>query len=151
MFFGSCLACSSNEFGYVDTNEQFYCNSCWEDHKLFSYRCFSFAAVYDLNTGKRLSTGGSVNSACAERQALWKLGVDFHTPKVIVVSRIRRNRNNKKTNMGGSKPCSQCIISMNMYNVQRVCYSGTGDKFTWENVSEIKNDYKTKCNVILRL
>ena len=101
-----------------------YCFDCWELDTLKSFRCYSFAIVYDAESGKRLSFAGSIYDACAERRALWKLDHgDMSVPKIIIVGRIRKNRNDKKISFGNSKPCHQCIIAMQMYNVVRVYYS----------------------------
>jgi cytidine deaminase len=145
-----CVECGDVNLGHCNDYGLFYCNDCWEYYWLDSYRCFTFAAVYDARNGKRLSTGGSIHKACAERQALWKLH-DFDSPKAIVVCRIRKNRNNTKLSFGSSKPCAQCILSMQMYNVQHVCYSTDKNHFEWSKVDYLSTQYHTKCMTIVKL
>lgn len=130
-----------------------YCDTCWEYYDLMSYRCFTFAAVYDISSGKRLSVGSSIShTGCAERQALWRLSSDdFEKDKGIVVCRIRKNRNDTKQSFGMSKPCKQCIIAMQLYNVTRVCYSISKHDFSWQTVAELTNEYSTKSNVIVSM
>ena len=154
-FFGSCAACEKDDEGYVDTDGTFYCDLCWEIYALKSYRCYTFAVVYDAESGQRLSIGSSIsNTGCAERQALWKLHSDnMLCPKVVVVARLRKNRNDTKMSLGDSKPCGFCIMSMTMYNVVRVCYSAKEVKgnFVWTDIENLTNDYLSKSKVLVRL
>ena len=73
---------------YLGDDGDAYCDVCWQWFNLKRTRCFSFAAVYDSESGRLLSTDASnVGVGCAERMALWKLS-DEHvsTPKVVVVA-----------------------------------------------------------------
>ena len=47
--------------------------------------------------------------------------------------------------------CAQCISAMQMYNVQRVCYSVGNDEYTWVDVDGLQNAYRTRndCIVVL--
>ena len=44
--------------------------------------------------------------------------------------------------LGTSKPCAQCIRSLQLYNVMRVCYSDGADAFVWEDVDTMTNAYR---------
>lgn len=151
---GQCEECGRGAEGWCDHESSFFCHECWRDYDFYetlrSYRCVTFAAVYNLETGERMSTGGSVEKRCAERDALWKIE-DVAVPKAIVVCRHRKNRNNTRASTGGSKPCAQCILAMQMYNVQRVCYSVGKDEYMWVDVEGLRNAYTTcnKCIVVL--
>ena len=135
-----------------DGNNDRYCFDCWEIDILKSFRCYSFAIVYDATSGERLSFAGSIYDSCAERRALWKLdNTHMSVPKVIIVGRIRKNRNDKKISFGNSKPCHQCIIAMQMYNVVRVYYSFGKQLFMRSNVSEMSNSYTTESDIIISL
>ena len=151
---GFCIQCGEEGAGRCGADYGFYCDACWDDHDFYatlrSYRCISFAAVYDLTTGVRLTVGASVDNHCAERGALWKID-DVACPKAVVVCRYRKNRRNTRASFGGSKPCAQCILAMQMYNVVRVCYTDGKDSFVWADVDGLHNDYETcsKCIVSL--
>ena len=149
--FGTCDECNKEKEGPL--GDPFYCHDCWEEDNMFSslksFRCFTFAAVYSLKTGERLGVGASIGT-CAERDALWKID-DVDTPKAVMVCRLRKNRNDRNTTYGGSKPCSQCIVTFQFYNVQRVCYSENGGTFCWDDVSTLTNDYKSQCDTIVLL
>lgn len=153
-FFGDCVQCQTFAEG-IPIADQFYCEDCKATLDLFAdlnvTRCFSFAAVYDIATGKRLSIGAShVGTGCAERHAMWKLDDAANVPKSMVVSRIRRNKG--RITFGMSKPCAQCILAMPFYNIQRICYSERGkDSFTWIDTSDLKNEYETCSRVIITL
>lgn len=145
-----CKQCGS-ALTDVLADDDMFCDDCWECYNLSIYRCFSFATIYDAESGVRLSYGGSVNNACAERRALWKLDAAFTSvPKIVVVARIRKNRKDTKMSFGNSKPCAQCIIAMQMYNIVRVYYSTNKDCFTvCNNISTLSNDYYTKSKSII--
>lgn len=146
-----CVSCDKDSKGDYDENDIFYCNDCWLCHTLMSYRCYTFAAVYDAQSGEQLGIGGSINDTCAERQALWNTD-DILSEKIIVVCRIRKNRKDTKMSFGSSKPCAQCILAMQLYNVKQVCYSVKETKdFKWETVDNMSNNYCTKSNAIVRL
>lgn len=110
-------------------------------------RCFTFAAVFDMFSGSMLAIGSSY-VGCAERQALWKLNshddATICSPKVMVVCRVRRNRNNKRMSYGLSKPCQSCIQAMTFYNVVRVAYSAndTNLGLQWECFDAVKQTYE---------
>ena len=147
-FYGVCDTCGHCGEG-VFSRLRFSCVECHEFQLLSQFRCVTVCAVYDETTGCRLTTGASIGDTCAERNALWKLtGDDMTCPKIVVVCRSREGR--KKRTFNHSKPCQQCIVSMALYNVQRVCYSSR-DSFVWETVSDMKTDYRTLSNVILQL
>lgn len=147
-----CEECKEFTNVYMGDDDNMYCDACWKWYDLQNTRCFSFAAVYDSETGKLLTTDASdIGVGCAERMAMWKLkDEDISTSKIIVVARIRRNRNNKKMSFGNSKPCKQCIQAMSFYGIQRVCYSA-GTEFKWEDVSSIMNDYTSCSRVIVSM
>ena len=147
--FGECEECHTSSEVSMGNDGNMYCDECWNFYGLRNTRCFSFAALYDSSTGKRIVTDGSqIGFGCAERMAMWKLPFNHNdTPKIAVVARIRRNRNNKKITFGISKPCQQCIQAMPFYNIERVCYS-TPSGFIWENVQSLKNDY-TSCSPVI--
>jgi hypothetical protein len=97
-----------------------------------------------------LAKAGSIGG-CAERNALWKLAPEHMTnPKSLVVSRIRKDRNYKNMTFGDSKPCQSCIIAMQMYNVERVCFSINKTDFLWTRVSDLTTDLTTKSKTIIR-
>ena len=148
-----CKECNTLAEVYMGNDGNMYCDECWKFYDLRNTRCFSFAALYDKHTGKRIVADAShIGSGCAERMAMWRLPLDsgesIDTPKIAVVARIRRNRNNKMT-FGTSKPCQQCIQAMPFYNIERVCYS-TPSGFVWENVEAMRNDYTTCSPVIVK-
>ena len=145
-----CDGCGVVATVHMGDDLNMYCDECWRWHELQSVRCFSFAAIYDLQTQTRLSSDASdLGIGCAERLALWKLKTeDMCTPKLLVVARIRRNRD--KISFGGSKPCKQCIQAMAFYGVARVCYSSkTG--FVWEDAAALANEYTSCSNVLVKL
>ena len=113
-------------------------------------RLFTVAAVYDSGSGQRLSMATSVvGVGCAERRALWKLK-DTHSPKLVVVARVRRTRNG--FTFGGSRPCQQCMTCMTMYGVQRVVFSVDKKSFSSLRLDPIRSsgsDYHTTSPVIL--
>ena len=149
MFFGTCIDCGDVCKGALYEGE-LYCITCTEYYEMANTRCFSFAAVYDMQTGKLLSVGASrIGTGCAERQALWKLDDQDNVPKSVVVCRVRRSRRGK-ISFGTSKPCAQCILAMQFYNVVNVCYSGL-DEFTWDNLNDMHNEYTSQSNVLIRL
>ena len=150
-----CEECNTFAEVHMGDDGNMYCDECWKFYNLRNTRCFSFAALYDKHTGKRIVTDAShIGSGCAERMAMWKLPFEqeesIATPKIAVVARIRRNRNNKKMTFGTSKPCQQCIQAMPFYNIERVCYY-TPSEFVWENVASMKNDYTSCSPVIVKL
>jgi hypothetical protein len=133
-----------------DESGMLSCDDSQEVRLVSSYRCFSFAIVYNED-GKRLAIGSSIHKSCAERNALWKVN-DIMCKKHIVVCRIRKNRNDKKASFGISKPCQQCIVAMQLYNVEKVSYSVDKDIFSqWTDVNELKTAYNTQCDTIVRL
>lgn len=146
----TCDGCG--ELATVHMGEDFnmYCDACWRWHELQSVRCFSFATLYDLETGQRLSFDASdIGIGCAERLAMWKLQKeDMCTPKAVIVARIRRNR--EKITFGDSKPCKQCIQAMAFYGVERICYS-TKTGFKWEDAGAMANEYTSCSNVLVKL
>lgn len=146
--YGMCEECEEDSEG--PPSEPFYCHTCWNEYhtcsSLHTFRCFTFAVLYSERTGKRLGMAGSTDH-CAEREVLWKVD-DITEPKVVVVSRCRRNRNGKLS-FGNSKPCEQCILALQMYNVTRVCYSKK-ERFEWEDVSSLANTYRSGCDTIVR-
>lgn len=154
MQYGECDECRCDAQGSCGRDLLFYCHGCWDEYEFYqtlrSYRCITFAAVYNLDTGKRMGIGAAVDNHCAERDALWKLD-DIDVPKAIVVCRYRKNRNNTRASTGDSKPCAQCILAMQMYNVKRVCYSMGADDYRWMDVDRLQNDYETrnKCIVVM--
>ena len=151
--FGECDGCCIFTDVKMGDDENMYCYECWNFYELRNTRCFTFAALYDMHTGKRILTEAShIRSGCAERMAMWKLPSNHHCdniPKIAVVARVRRNRNNKKMTFGNSKPCQQCIQAMPFYNIERVCYS-TLSGFVWENVKDLRNDYFSCSPVIVK-
>ena len=91
----ACGQCSLAKLCKRDENDgEFYCAECTYAYRLSCWRCVSFAAVYDHDTGDLLGVGDSMGrDGCAERQALWKLDPAHHrTPKTLIVCRMRRNR-----------------------------------------------------------
>lgn len=128
-----------------------YCADCWDFDELQYTRCFTFAVVYDHN-GHKLAIGKSeVQKGCAERNALWRLPLDaICTPKMIVVARLRRNRNGHLS-FGNSKPCKQCIQAFSFYNVTRVCYSTDKSTFVWKDPCTLTNSYASYSQVIVKL
>lgn len=148
-----CEECNTFAEVHIGNDGNMYCDECWKFYDLRNTRCFSFAALYDKLTGKRiLSEASHIGSGCAERMAMWKLPFgpeeSIATPKIAVVVRIRRNRNNKMT-LGNSKPCQQCIQAMPLYNIERVCYS-TSSGYVWEDVTTMNNDYTSCSRVIVK-
>jgi cytidine deaminase len=149
--FGKCKSCCQYLPG-KEAIDAFYCSSCWEIYDINQYRCFSFAMVYDMHEGTNLSFGSSIYSeGCAERSALWKLDPDDAREKLMIVARIRRNANDRKMSFGNSKPCSQCILAMQMYNVKEVLYSHNKQGFVHEQVNGMNNSYTSKGMTIVRL
>lgn len=140
----ACDECDTVTTVFMAPNDTYYCGSCWKWHEMRNTRCFTFAAAYDETTCHLLGTASSsAGVGCAERILLWNLSDELiSTPKVLIVARIRRNRNNKKMSFGGSKPCNQCIQAMHFYGVTRVAYSN-GDSFTWSDLQSLHNEYKT--------
>ena len=146
VFVGDCSSCGSWTEGFVDLYDfNSYCTDCY---RLHYSRVFSIAGVYDAKSGSLIKMGHSWSDAhvCAERQAIWKVcnddGIDLSTPKTLVVCRVRRSK--KKSSLGMSKPCAQCIVAMGLCNIERVCYS-TFSGWKWENASDIRNDeYETQ-------
>jgi hypothetical protein len=68
---GLCDQCGrDDQVGYADAcSREFYCSDCWLYDELKNTRCFSFARIYDMETGKALAIGASrVGVGCAERQ-----------------------------------------------------------------------------------
>ena len=146
------MECSKCDMGHVCASDlNFYCNEC---HRMYTElsmtRCFTFCAVYCAETGRKLSSGFSqVHYACAERTALWKLDDEDNIPKVLVVCRVRRNKN--RITFGDSKPCKQCICTMHFYNVQRVAYSQKKNRFQWTDLNNLENTYSTDSKLILNM
>lgn len=147
--YGTCDECGVDDVGAPDPFGIHYCNQCWHTEEVFDnlrrYRCFTVCAVYRLSDGARLAVGGSMGH-CAERDALWRCAFD-PCPKALVVARVRKNRNNTKWSFGDSKPCQQCLWTMALCNVQRVCYS---DAFDWTDTGAVHNEYRSFSNVVLR-
>jgi hypothetical protein len=82
---------------------------------------------------------------------MWKLDYRHDArPKVIVVCRVRRSRNDI-ISFGLSKPCCACIDAMPLYNVVRACYSVNTDEFVWENTSELTNEYSTQSKIVVKM
>ena len=153
MFYGTCTECEDDADGLVTKKGLFFCHTCWQKEaevfeSLEGFRCFTFCAVYNESTGEKMGIGGSMNF-CAERDALWKID-DVQQRKIVVVGRIRKNRNNKRWSFGDSKPCNQCIVAMKFYNVVRICYS-SGSSWVWTNIDDLHNDYRTNCDVIVSI
>lgn len=126
MFSGYCTECGDEADGRVYPDLNFYCHPCADRYELRNRRCRTIAFVYDMKTGKRLSSGTSILSggACAERNALWLLDPKYDcVEKRIVVTRYRSDSRFKKTSMGESRPCAQCTLTMAFYNVKRIKYS----------------------------
>lgn len=147
---GVCDECGCWGKGWFGERHDLYCTRCWEDEELFEktrrFRCVSFCAVYDWVSGKRLSVAASVNLCCAERQALWRLS-DTTSPKALVVARLRRG--NRGLTTSNSQPCVYCALQCHFYNVVRVAYSdhsGDCSKFTWQDTSSLRTNYKTACS-----
>lgn len=146
MFFGTCQEC---EFCGALTPSQglMVCETCADYCEMRRTRCFTFAALYSMETGKLLTVGMShVGVGCAERYAMWRTNFDV-SPKVIVICRIRRSH--KKMTFGIAKPCVQCIQAMHFYNVQRICYS-TKKQFEWIDLYELDNTYTSASDVIIK-
>lgn len=156
MMSGFCSLCDAFESGSVSPEDgQFYCDVCWdvyeEQKRVEDFRCYTFAKVYDVETDQLISCGSSVDHACAERNALWKLRGDAMTrPKSMIVVRVRKNQNNTKQSLGMSKPCKQCILAMQCYNVVSVSYSN-GSTFKFEETTHMTTDYATKSPFLLRM
>lgn len=146
--YGVCAHCANMQDGYLGDDGQLYCDDCWERYLL--RRNVTIAAVYN-HQGERLSVASSSNRmGCAERQALWETDIMDDQAKIVVVCRIRRNRNMKKASMGDSKPCQLCIVAMQMYNVTHVYYSIGKEKFAKGDVSTLQNDLKTASKCIIK-
>jgi cytidine deaminase len=150
---GYCTQCDKGDDGYFDVDDKcFYCRPCTRHYWTQSFRCVTYAWVYD-EVGNLLSTGDSMeDGCCAERHALWKLGSEYDAiSKVVKVVRVRRKKNGFET-YGNSMPCMQCVCAMHFYNVKRVCYSV--DKQTFETVElhKLQNIwYQTEGDRILTL
>ena len=150
---GDCTDCNEWKVGrrYGDG---IYCDTCWEYYELQDTRCFSFAAIYDSNTGRLLTVGSShIGTGCAERRAMWRLEEDdILIEKTIVVCRVRRHRNNKRMSFGMSKPCTQCISAMHMYNMTKIAYSDTKDAFTtFIDLNDLCNTYQSASKIVVKM
>lgn len=156
MMSGFCSLCDTFESGSVSPQDhEFYCDVCWdayeEQKQVQDFRCYTFANVYDIETDQLMSCGSSVQNVCAERNALWKLRGDaMIRPKTMIVVRVRKNRKDTKQSLGTSKPCKQCILAMQCYNVVSVSYSN-GATFKFEETMHMTTDYSTKSQVLLRM
>ena len=152
MFSGYCAECGTEADGRVYPDFEFYCHTCADRYDLQERRCRTIAYVYDLQTGKRLSSGTSIETggACAERNALWLLDSKHDkVEKRIVVTRYRSDSRFKKTTMGESRPCAQCTFAMSFYNVKRVKYS-TKQGYVETNIDALEgSSYQTKHKSIL--
>lgn len=153
MFYGICEECNSDDYVTCGNDFNFYCNECFEYEELRNTRCFSFSVIYDEH-GKKITWGYSrIGFGCAERVAMWKLD-DSAIPHILVVARIRKNRQNK-ISFGVSKPCKECIIAMHLYNIKRICYS-TGKNeygkeiFEWIDLENLSNTYSSCSKVIIK-
>ena len=89
MYWGECEECSKNDNIVPGEDLKLYCADCWEYYELQNTRCFSFAVIYEANSGKQISFGSSnIGHGCAERMALWKMNVGDQSDKVLCVARI---------------------------------------------------------------
>lgn len=157
MFWASCEQCDKDSELTMGADLKYYCNQCWEFEELKHTRCFSFSVIYNEN-GEKISCGSShIGIGCAERVAMWKLDdLKLSEPKILIVARIRRNRNNKKLSFGKSKPCKECITAMHFYNIKRIGYSNgknlNGQEiFEWVNLNNLHNTYSSCSKVIVKM
>ena len=142
---------------YVGDGE-LYCFECTRAYRLRCWRCISFSAVYEHDSGRLLGVGDSMGrDGCAERQALWNLDPAFHDlPKILLVCRSRRNRTLRKASFGNSMPCAHCLHTMAFFNIVRVGYSVSKTEFAWIDIVPIgsnacDNDaYTTKNKSIIK-
>ena len=45
----------------------------------------------------------------------------------------------------------QCILTMQMYGVEKVCYSTKSGEFVWEEVHHMSTTYETVSRTIVRV
>lgn len=143
MYFGYCTTCGEGCDGKVDRHGSFYCNPCFRDVKVSYHRSLTYATVYDMDTGEKLSSADSLEM-CAERSALWKLSPDTDAiPKLMVVERWYKKKKQRHTHK--SKPCMQCRCAMHLFNVQTVVYSSGKNEQRKVSLDDLSDDeYSTQ-------